>query len=234
MKLTQAAVDLVKHFEGKRLKAYYDPVGIVTIGYGYTNRAGFGPGVAMGDVWTEEKAEDMLRQGLEMFGDKIRPYITAPATDEQFGAFVSLAYNIGWQSFIKSTALKRFNAGDVAGCAEAMLWWNKAGGKVMRGLVRRREAEVSLFWGGHTHVEDTANIVPDKERSTPAQSTTIQATLVAFLASLGQVMSAAKGAVGEVTESFGISAELALFIVAAACLGWIFKERLKKWARGVK
>jgi lysozyme len=229
MKLTQAAVDLVKHFEGKRLKAYLDPVGVVTIGYGYTNRAGFGPGVKKGDTWTEEKADEMLRRGLEMFGEKIRPHIKARATDEQFGAFVSLAYNIGWQSFIRSTALKRFNAGDVAGCAEAMLWWNKSGGKVMRGLVRRREAEVSLFWGGGAHKEDMANVTPDPERSTPAKSTTIQAATGAAATGVGT----AAYAVGQLDSTAQLVVIGGAVLICIFAL-WIAKERLRKWAEGVR
>jgi uncharacterized protein (TIGR02594 family) len=85
------------------------------------------------------------------------------------------------------------------------------------------------------HVQEPKpSVAASKDRSTPAQSTTIQATLIAFIASLGQIMGAVKSAVGEVTETFGISAEVALFIVAAACLGWVFRERLRKWAEGVR
>jgi len=71
-------------------------------------------------------------------------------------------------------------------------------------------------------------------RATPAQSTTLQATLVTFLASLGQTMQAAKSVVGQVTESFGVNAEVALFVVAAAALAWVFRERLRKWAEGAR
>ncbi len=145
MKINQAALDLVKKFEGKRLSAYRDPVGIVTIGYGYTNAAGFGPGVQMGDTWSEAMAEAMLVEGLERFGAQIEPLFTRQPNENQFGAFVSLAYNIGVGAFSTSTALKRFNAGDDAGAAEALTWFNKAGGVALRGLVRRREAEKALF-----------------------------------------------------------------------------------------
>lgn len=145
MKINQATVDLVKEFEGKRLSAYRDPVGIVTIGYGYTNAAGFGPGVSMGDTWTEEQAEEMLAEGLERFGAQIEPLFTRAPNENQFGAFTSLSYNIGIGAFSTSTALKRFNAGDEAGAAEALTWFDKAGGKVLKGLVRRREAEKALF-----------------------------------------------------------------------------------------
>jgi lysozyme len=148
MRINDATLDLVKRFEGLRLDAYKDPVGIVTIGYGYTNRAGFGPGVKMGDRWTEQMAEEMLREGLDRFGAQIQKGFTRAPNENQYGAFVSLAYNIGPGAFLNSTALKRFNAGDDEGAAEALTWFNKAGGKVLNGLVRRRAAEKALFLEG--------------------------------------------------------------------------------------
>ena len=228
MKLTQRAVDLVKEFEGMRLKAYLDPVGVLTIGYGYTNRAGYGPGVKTGDVWTEEQAEAMLEQGLEMFADKIRPYIHAPITDNQFGAFVSLAYNIGWQSFIKSTALRRFNNGDIEGAAAAMLWWNKAGGRVLRGLVRRRQAEVDLFMSEPRAAHSSgASIKPDPERSSAIKSTTLQATAGAAVSGAGS----AAYAIGQL-DSTAQTVVIVGAVVAGLCLAWIMRERLRKWAGG--
>jgi len=145
MKPNKATIDLVKEFEGLRLASYLDPVSVVTIGYGYTNRAGFGPGVEIGDVWTEQQAEEMLAIGLDVFGKKIRPNMIRTPTGNQYGAMLSLAYNIGTGAFRKSTCLKRFNAGDMEGAAEALTWFNKAGGKVLNGLVRRRAAERVLF-----------------------------------------------------------------------------------------
>ena len=169
--ISDSALELIKEFEGLRLEAYRDPVGIVTIGYGYTNGAGYGPGVQMGDTWTAQQAEDMLREGVMRFAGSIQPHFVIKPNPDQFGAFVSLAYNIGWQSFIKSTALKRWNAGDVKGAAEAVTWWNKAGGKVLRGLTRRREAEAALILAE----PPVGRIEPDTPRETPTQSTTVQA-----------------------------------------------------------
>lgn len=145
MKINQATIDLIKEFEGLRLKAYHDPVGILTIGYGYTNAAGYGDGVKLGDVWTKEKAEAMLVEGLEVFAAQIRPMFKRQPNENQFGAMLSLAYNIGAGAFGRSTCLKQFNAGNIARAADALTWFNKAGGKVLRGLDRRREAEKQLF-----------------------------------------------------------------------------------------
>lgn len=232
MEINDSTLNLVKEFEGLELAAYRDPVGVLTIGYGYTNRAGFGPGVKSGDVWTEETADEMLAEGLERFGARIKPLFKRTPTDNQFGAMVSLAYNIGTGAFSKSTCLRRFNAGDLEGAAEALQWFNKAGGRVLRGLTRRRTAEAELFLSGSIAEVPTGTPRPDREK-TATSSTTIQATLVAFLATLGQVMDGAKNTLDQITESFGVSAEIALAIIASAALAWVFRERLMKLARGV-
>ena len=86
-----------------------------------------------------------LRRGMEKFADQIRPAITREINDNEFSAFLSLAYNIGPSAFKKSTALRRFNAGNKIGAADAILWFNKAGGKTLRGLTNRRNDERALF-----------------------------------------------------------------------------------------
>jgi len=221
--ISDAALELIKEFEGLRLNAYRDPVGIVTIGYGYTNGAGYGPGVQMGDTWTAQQAEDMLREGVMRFANNIQRHFTIKPNPDQFGAFVSLAYNIGWQSFIKSTALKRWNAGDVKGAAEAVTWWNKAGGKMLRGLVRRREAEAALILAE----PPVGRVKPDAPRETPSQSTTVQASAV-------QIASGAGGAVAAVGALDGAAQLIAIggCVLVVLLALWIMRERLKAWADG--
>ena len=145
MKVNSVTLALIKEFEGLRLTAYKDAVGVWTIGYGTTAAAGVGITPKAGMKITEAEAEGYLLAALDKFGDGIRPAITAPINENEWGAFVSLAYNIGPGAFRKSSALRKFNAGDKAGAANAILLWNKAGGKVMKGLVRRRETERALF-----------------------------------------------------------------------------------------
>ena len=149
MKINQATIDLVKKWEGFKAQAYLCPANVWTIGYGTTSRAGIGVTVTRGMRTTEAQAEEWLRAGLDKFADQIRPAITAPINENQFGAFVSLAYNIGPNGFKGSSALRHFNAGDNAKAAAAIKLWNKAtvNGKrqVLRGLVSRREDEVALF-----------------------------------------------------------------------------------------
>lgn len=221
--ISDAALELIKEFEGLRLKAYRDPVGIVTIGYGYTNGAGYGPGVQMGDTWTAQQAEDMLREGVMRFANNIQRHFTIKPNPDQFGAFVSLAYNIGWQSFIKSTALKRWNAGDVKGAAEAVTWWNKAGGKVLRGLTRRREAEAALILAE----PPVGRVEPDAPRETPSQSTTVQASAV-------QIASGVGGGIGAIATLEGNAQLIAIggCVLVVLLALWIMRERLKAWADG--
>ena len=148
MTVNKATLDLMKEFEGLRLQAYPDP-GTggepITIGYGTTARAGVGIVPKLGMTITKAEADEFFRRTLVKFEAQIRPLITAPINDNEFGAFMSLAYNIGPGAFAKSSALRKFNAGDKAGAANAILLWNKAGGKVMKGLERRRAAEKALF-----------------------------------------------------------------------------------------
>jgi lysozyme len=226
MKIPQEAINLVKEFEGLRLEAYLDPVGVVTIGYGYTNRAGYGPGVKMGDKWTEDLADEMLAVGVEKFGAEIRPLFKQQPNPHQFGAFVSLAYNIGTPAFAKSTALKRWNAGDMMGCAEAMAWFNKAGGKVLRGLVRRREAEVALFLKDYAEPKPAA---PDAPRENVTQSTTVQASAVQIASGAG----AGIAAVGALDGTAQIVALVFAGIVVLAA-AWVMRERIKKWSEGIR
>ena len=142
--INQAGIDLIKRWEGCKLKAYKDVAGIWTVGYGLTSRAGFievGPNT----ILTQEEADWYLEKVVDDFASKIRPMITAPINENQFAAFVSLAYNIGVGAFQKSSALRRFNAGNLTKVPDAMRMWKKAGGKVVQGLVNRRESEIKLF-----------------------------------------------------------------------------------------
>lgn len=145
MQVNKATIDLIKQFEGFEPKAYLDPVGIWTIGYGTTSRAGVGIDPKKGMVISEREATIYLERAVDKFANQIKPHIKKPINENEFGAFVSLAYNIGPASFVKSTALRKFNEGDKQGAANAILLFNKAGGKVLKGLERRREAEKALF-----------------------------------------------------------------------------------------
>jgi lysozyme len=140
MKTNIAGLSLIKSFEGCELAAYKCPAGVLTIGYGHT-----GADVKPGQVITAHRAEELLQGDLARFEQAVSKAIKVAVTPNQFGAMVSLCYNIGAGAFAKSTLVKRVNAGDTQGAADQFLAWNKAGGKVLKGLARRREAERALF-----------------------------------------------------------------------------------------
>lgn len=137
-----ALIALVGGFEGLRTYAYRDPVGIPTICFGETR------GVQMGDTATVEECKKMLGDRLLEFAAGVDKCLTVPAPDKPYMAFVSLAYNIGTGAFCKSTVVKRWNLKQYRASCEAILMWNKAGGRVLPGLVTRREAERKLCLEG--------------------------------------------------------------------------------------
>jgi lysozyme len=144
MNTSQTGINLIKGFEGKRLSAYDDGVGVWTIGYG-TIKYPNGVRVKKGDTCTDAQAESYLKNDLVKFENAINRFVKVPVNQNQFDALSSFTYNLGETNLSKSTLLKKLNAKDYAGAADQFLVWNKAGGKVMNGLVRRREAERSLF-----------------------------------------------------------------------------------------
>lgn len=148
MKVNDATIDLIKKWEGFRAEAYLDThasPAVWTIGYGTTERAGVGITPRAGMVISERDATEYLHRAVEKFAEQVADSVDVPISENEFGAFVSLAYNIGPGAFRRSSALEKFNRGDKAGAADAILLWNKAGGKVMRGLENRRREERALF-----------------------------------------------------------------------------------------
>lgn len=146
MKLNKAGKDLIKSFEGCKLVAYQCSAGRWTIGYGNTFFED-GKAVKPGDRVTQQKAEQLFELIVGNFADKVAKEIKTILTDNQFAAIVSLAYNIGMGNLQKSTLLKKvnFNPNDPTIKAE-FAKWNKAAGKVLTGLTRRREAESKLYF----------------------------------------------------------------------------------------
>jgi lysozyme len=137
------AASTIRGFEGCVLTAYPDPVSggdPWTVGDGCT-----GDGIGPGTVWTQDQADTALITRLNVLGGQIDAAVTVPLNDEQKAALLSLAWNIGIGNFRGSTLLRVLNTGDYAGAAAHILDWNKAGGRVVQGLVNRRAAEQSLF-----------------------------------------------------------------------------------------
>ena len=138
------ATALIKQFEGCRLAAYPDPGSggdPWTIGHGAT-----GPGIHKGVTWTQAQADARLAEDVAKFARCVNDAIgTAPTTDGQRAAMISLAYNIGLGALRESTLLKLHKAGEFIGAANQFSRWNRASGKVMAGLSRRREAEAAEY-----------------------------------------------------------------------------------------
>jgi len=141
--MSNEGLTVLRHFEGLRLKAYRDPVGVWTIGYGHT-----GPDVYEGLVWSQAQADKALRDRLDReFVPGVLAVITRSMRQCELDAMVDLAYNVGVAAFQDSTLVRKFNAGDTAGAADEFLRWDKAGGKSLLGLRRRRAADRALFLG---------------------------------------------------------------------------------------
>ena len=142
MHISDEGFDLIKHFEGCELEAYKCAAGVWTIGYGHTKD------VQEGDVWNKEKAEFMLWRELEdEYEVYVNDLVTVPINQSQFDALVSWVYNLGPANLKNSTMLKKLNAGEYEEVPGQMKKWNKANGKVLEGLIRRRAAESLLFEG---------------------------------------------------------------------------------------
>ncbi|MDX1253277.1 MAG: lysozyme [Gammaproteobacteria bacterium] len=161
--INQAGLELIKSFEGimdgdpttVNLDAYLDPIGIWTIGWGHA--------IVVGNDFlrgkeNKKRARDLYPGGLTLAqaeallrGDvldtcrDVESLVKAPVTDNQFAALVSFAYNVGAGNLKKSTLLRLLNAGDYAGAANEFQKWDRAGGRVLSGLTRRRKAEAELF-----------------------------------------------------------------------------------------
>lgn len=144
MQTSEKGIALIKEFEGCRLTAYQDSVGVWTIGYGWTHPVDGKP-IRAGMTIKQETADRLLKTGLVSYECDVSRLVKAGLTQGQFDALVSFTYNLGARSLSTSTLLRKLNSGDYAGAADEFLRWNKAGGKVLNGLSRRREAERALF-----------------------------------------------------------------------------------------
>lgn len=144
MQISPKGVSLIKQFEGCSLTAYKDSVGVLTIGYGWTYAVDGKP-LRNGMTIDQATAERLLKTGLVGYENDVLKLVRVKLSQGQFDALVSFAYNLGARSLSTSTLLKKLNAGDYAGAANEFPRWNKAGGNVLNGLTRRREAERTLF-----------------------------------------------------------------------------------------
>lgn len=142
------------------LVAYKCPAGVWTIGFGHTGD------VTPGQTITATQAEQLLRKDLAWAERAVELGVTVPLTDNQFAALVCFTFNVGEGAFKKSTLLKKLNKGDYESVPKELLKWNKAGGRVLKGLTTRRIQEGSLFTRGQAVVSSGASIDKPKNGKT--------------------------------------------------------------------
>ena len=225
MRTNKAGLDLIKEFEGWRAKAYKCPAGVWTIGYGHTSMAG-APTVKPGMVITREEGEQILRRDLKIYEDGVKTAIRVPLNSNQFSACVSLCYNIGVGGFRKSSVARFCNQSQWQKAADAFALWNKAGGRVLPGLTRRRAAEASLFMRT-ARKEDVRPVVDEPKGKSMALSTT---NMAAGVTAAAGITAASKDIVDNTTSIFSGSNTviLILILIILAGAGYIVWERYKK------
>ena len=145
MKCSKEGLALIKKFEGCRLEAYRCSANVLTIGYGHTG------GVLETDVITQDVADKLLKEDIAKFEKYVNVNVAVELNQNQFDALVAWTFNLGVGNLRSSTMLKKLNESDYDSVPFEMRRWNKAGGKTLDGLIRRRKAEGLLFEGKEWH-----------------------------------------------------------------------------------
>ncbi len=223
MKINQAGLRLIKKYEGFRSIAYRDAVGVWTIGYGHTSMAG-SPHVSKGLKITRQQGEQMLATDIEKFSHQIRPLIKVKLTDNQFSALVSFAYNVGVGNFKRSSVLRAVNARRFDRVPSRLSLWVKAGGKTLKGLVRRRASEGNLFARQTNIVRKTTrhhSVKPVSGKPVLKSTTNLAAFFSAMAGIVSSILSTMQSDGGRVVMLL-----LTAIIIAASI--WIIRERIIK------
>ncbi|MGO4671152.1 lysozyme [Bosea sp. 2RAB26] len=195
-RISDEGLALIKRWEGCRLTAYRDVAGLLTIGYGSTG-AHVRPGLKI----TQVDADRLLLRDLSRFERAVATLVKVPLNDGQFAALVSFAFNVGEGALVKSTLLKKLNAGNYAAVPAELMKWVNAGGRKVEGLVNRRAAEGGL-WARGSHV--SSNTVPAAPAKPPVVTidnavkvaTPLTALLQAFTSGPAQIVLAVAFALG--------------------------------------
>jgi lysozyme len=167
MRTSPAGRAFIGRHEGLRLTAYRDAAGVWTIGYGHTAAAG-PPVPAAGMSITAAEADAILGRDLARFEAAVTRLVTVPLSQARFDALVSFAFNVGEGALARSTLLKKLNGGDVRGAAAEFGRWNKAGGRVLAGLTRRRAEERAMFETGALSDTGSRETVVDAAAAPPS------------------------------------------------------------------
>ena len=145
MKTSDRGINLIAEFEGFESRIYNDAAGYATIGFGHLLKPGeharFKNGIS------RQEGVQLLREDIKVAEKAVSEYTDVDLSQNEFDALVSFTFNLGGGAFRRSTLLRKLNEGDRAEAADQLLRWNRAGGRVLRGLTRRREAERTMFLG---------------------------------------------------------------------------------------
>lgn len=229
MNMTPQGLELIKSFEGLSLKAYRCPANVLTIGYGHSNNAG-DPKVTIGMSITKEEAEQILIKDLKKYEDAVRQAVKVPLNDNQFSALVSFCFNVGPSAFLKSSVLKEVNAKRFDLVPSRLALWNKGGGKVLPGLIRRRAAEGDLF---SSEIKDekvhfSTEIEPSKGKPLKSSTTAYAAVAVGAASAVSTAADVSTNLTTIKSNVGPIFFMTALGIVIFLGLAWIIHERYIK------
>jgi len=219
--LTWDAVVEIAQSEGCRLQAYRCPAGVPTIGWGETQ------GVKMGDTCTQAEADRRLCDRLKEFADGVRALLTRDPSQNELGAMVSLAYNIGLGGFKKSTVLRRHNEGDFQSAARAFALWNKAGGQVLNGLTARRAREAALYLTPDHGTDPLPMAQRVEEESALSTSPIAQSGVLSVAGGVAALMTEFVTPVKNFVETLGIE-PIHVLIVIGIVVGAVVMEQRKK------
>lgn len=228
MRMSAAGLEMVKEFEGLRLKAYKCPAGVWTIGYGATE-----PPVKPTDEITKEEACSRLERDLVRYEDGVKRLVQIGITQNQFDALVDFAYNAGVGALQKSTLLKKVNAGKFDEVPAEFMKWTKGGGKELPGLVRRRRAEVKLWRSLDTEAPvptSQARFQPDQPKATKSITQSREANAAVAAGGLGtiavvqEVMPMVREG-GDLVSSLSPTALILFVIIAVAGAAWYFRKQ---------
>jgi lysozyme len=139
-------IAIIRKYEGLRLQAYICPSGLATIGFGATFYEN-GTRVQLGDKISRDRADQLLFFQVNLFADEVRRTVKSNINDNQLGALVSFCFNVGGAAFAKSTLAKKVNSNPSdSTIRNEFMRWTRGGGKVLPGLVKRREEEANLYY----------------------------------------------------------------------------------------
>ncbi|WP_139413581.1 lysozyme [Bartonella mastomydis] len=210
-KISKEGLELIKQWEGLRLNAYKDTIGVWTIGYGHTSAAGK-PFVHKGMTITEKQAEELLCKDLKQFKNTVAKAVTVSLNSWQFAALVSFCYNVGTTAFCNSTLLKKLNNGEYEAVPAELQKWTKAGGKRLQGLVHRRVAEAGL-WAKGAYVSSNYQTVETKD-STALFKAEALAPVIGSFSGLGGLLAGNGPVQWALASIMVLAAGVGLFFVA--------------------